>query len=715
MNATSLKRLRLLSTRLCILTAGLPHAAEAKSIAYNFVETDGNTSQVLDTTTPKGPLATTIWNDSYARTSGSVATGTETGLLDSDGVATSAAISWSSKETWYGDGNSSTQDRRIVLGYLDDGDAGNGTPGVFVTVSDIPYATYNVYCIVASDHGSSTTFPCLDFQVNGTTWAFGGTSAVNATAFANLEATSANGTWVRIIPGTQTGNYWKMENLSGSTLTIDGQLGTNNVARGSIAAIIIEDAADTDGDGMPDTWETSNGLAVGINDGALDADSDGLANLAEYQHGTNPQMPDTDGDGLNDGPEVNTYTSDPLVDDTDEDGLDDGDEVLVHSSNPVLDDTDGDELPDGWEVLHSLSPGDDGSTNPDNGGAGDPDADTLDNFSEYLLLTDPRDADSDDDGLMDGDELAYFTDPLIPDSDSDGLSDGAEVSTHLTDPAAADTDADGVDDGDELSVGFDPNDPGSTPAATSPITWTVQKDLLSDADISLEGTLVSALVFGTTDLSVTIGAETIPFVHAGGNTGTFFTGNGGTTGNSSLDQVLDSHEAKESGAWSYKITGLEPGKTYQAQVIAGADRRAGISTRTQVFGDGLGNVTGDLTRSGPGTAIGTFTAGDLGTQTIDVLFGSVDPIDPAMTALIIREVTFSTLELSSFSLNPATQQITLTWVSEEGRTYDVEYSDDLQDWSATINQDPIPATGLSTSLTFPKPAAPALFFRVKEQ
>ena len=95
-----------------------------------------------------------------------------------------------------------------------------------------------------------------------------------------------------------------------------------------------------------------------------DTDNDGLPNLIEKEIGSDPYDPDTDGDGLKDGDEVNTYGTDPLKADTNDDGLDDNEEVDVELtkveipgkqgntaivkyyhhmwSDPSLEDTDGD-------------------------------------------------------------------------------------------------------------------------------------------------------------------------------------------------------------------------------------------------------------------------------------------------------------------------------------------------------------------------------------
>jgi len=51
--------------------------------------------------------------------------------------------------------------------------------------------------------------------------------------------------------------------------------------------------SDDDNDGMPDTWETENGLnPLDATDASLDPDGDGLTNLEEYEGDTDPNVSD---------------------------------------------------------------------------------------------------------------------------------------------------------------------------------------------------------------------------------------------------------------------------------------------------------------------------------------------------------------------------------------------------------------------------------------
>ncbi|UCE74767.1 MAG: hypothetical protein JSV56_03445 [Methanomassiliicoccales archaeon] len=78
--------------------------------------------------------------------------------------------------------------------------------------------------------------------------------------------------------------------------------------------IIDKEDSDDDQDEMPDTWEDSNGLdSKNASDADDDPDNDGLTNLEECNYDTNPNSPDTDGDGHSDGYEI-TWNSDPKDD-----------------------------------------------------------------------------------------------------------------------------------------------------------------------------------------------------------------------------------------------------------------------------------------------------------------------------------------------------------------------------------------------------------------
>lgn len=96
---------------------------------------------------------------------------------------------------------------------------------------------------------------------------------------------------------------------------------------------------------------------------ALDTDNDGLLDSDELTvYHTDPNYPDTDGDGYPDGSEIiNGYS--PLLKerkkmtdiDTDKDGLNDALEIQLRT-NLTNKDTDGDEFTDGAEVANGFNP-----------------------------------------------------------------------------------------------------------------------------------------------------------------------------------------------------------------------------------------------------------------------------------------------------------------------------------------------------------------------
>jgi hypothetical protein len=224
---------------------------------------------------------------------------------------------------------------------------------------------------------------------------------------------------------------------------------------------------DSDKDGLPDWWEIEHDLDptddTGINGGSGDPDGDGLSNKQEFdgdpsweEDHTDPNNPDTDGDGYKDGWEKD-HGFDP-TDPTDH----------PNTNTGSSEDTDSDGLPDWWEIANGLDPTD---STGNNGASGDPDGDGLSNKQEFDKddwlngRTNPNIVDLNGNDQIDVGENGW-------DTDGDGYNDKWEKDHPPYDPtdpdshppANADTDGDGFDDGWEISEGTDPTDPDSHPA-----------------------------------------------------------------------------------------------------------------------------------------------------------------------------------------------------------------------------------------------------------
>ncbi|MBS3151301.1 hypothetical protein J4443_02910 [Candidatus Woesearchaeota archaeon] len=190
---------------------------------------------------------------------------------------------------------------------------------------------------------------------------------------------------------------------------------------------------DSDKDGMPDNWETANGLNPNdASDALLDSDNDGSTNIEEFQSGTNPSNPDTDGDTVLDGDE----------------------EKII--------DKDGDGMPDNWETANGLNPNDasDALLDSDNDG--------LSNIQEYQLETNPNMANDaitpacnldgvcsegdscqcadceykDADGCIEGLVCSKQKKVCSGDLDSDGVLNDDDVCIEVADPNQKDSDSD---------------------------------------------------------------------------------------------------------------------------------------------------------------------------------------------------------------------------------------------------------------------------------
>ena len=170
----------------------------------------------------------------------------------------------------------------------------------------------------------------------------------------------------------------------------------------------------------------------------------------------------------------------PALIDRDSDTLDDFIELEL-GTNPLLNDSDYDDMPDSFEVRYGLDPlSDDAEL--------DPDSDSLTNLEEFIHGTNPLSDDTDSDSMPDGWEIAFGLNPCINDASLDGDHDiltNAQEYYYGTDPTLYDSDSDELSDGYEiLYIGSNPLDE-DTDSDSMPDAWEVRhrlNPLSNDAD-----------------------------------------------------------------------------------------------------------------------------------------------------------------------------------------------------------------------------------------
>ena len=245
------------------------------------------------------------------------------------------------------------------------------------------------------------------------------------------------------------------------TLTLsvsDGQVQDTRMVKVNVTT------EDKDGDGLPDGWESANGL----DPTKKDSDGDGIPDKVEVG---SLQMPaDTDGDG----------TLDAADDDSDGDGVKDKEEAGTMGGTPVDSDNDGDaDYRDTDSDNDGVKDGKDNCRVTPNNPQTDSDGDGVGDACEN---------DRDGDGITNSDEKAAGTNPDSKDSDGDTISDGHEWGSGSSandedadgtpDALDEDSDGDGVKDKEEAGD----SDPSTKPADTDGDGKPDYRDIDSDED-----------------------------------------------------------------------------------------------------------------------------------------------------------------------------------------------------------------------------------------
>lgn len=398
------------------------------------------------------------------------------------------------------------------------------------------------------------------------------------------------------------------------------------------------------------------------------------------------------------------------------------DETFLRIADAIIpSDVDEDLLPDWWEQLYFMD--------LDEVPSGDPDGESLTNAEELENRTNPTLADTDADGLDDDVELfEHQTDPNNPDTDNDLLGDAEEINGDpATDPTFADSDFDGYWDVYELCLGSDPNDEFDLPS--DDIGEPFGAIHLFGAYASLDTTfLAPAGDDATFRLFVdfdekTDGEREVLFETGGNTTGTSLvyeagnqlefrsSGNGGLTvavvtyvltptqiAAGELD-IVCSYDVDDGGEDFASILNLfVDGVLVSSEtaildgVWTGNNNAAFGSASTNMAGDGLGNALTGL----------DFTSGAInqskGLAHYPLLF--------------IPEVS-TFIKITDLTHNPDTNEITLSFDSEPGKTYAVSSSSTLTGFGvvlAGVN------SGGTTTTTDPIAAPdPAAFYFITEE
>ncbi|MGC6466785.1 MAG: LamG-like jellyroll fold domain-containing protein [Akkermansiaceae bacterium] len=476
------------------------------------------------------------------------------------------------------------------------------------------------------------------------------------------------------------------EALSGEQITASQTIGPDSV-------VDFED--DPDGDMIPTAYED---LYDFLNpndptDASLDEEGDGLSNLEEFQRGTRPDDEDSDDDSLSDGDEVNVHLTNPLVVDTDLDGLTDGEEVNTEGTNPLLEDSDSDGIYDAPEVAGGLNPLSTDATSP-----------VLLHRYAFDEAAGPADA-----GSVVGDLIGAADGSIVG---SGGMWTGSALSLPGGDGAVSD--AAYVDLPNGLMSSLDHLTFEAWYTVRSVNNW----GRLWDFGSTLGGEVTGGMTGATEGQDYFIFAPS-----RGTNLDTQrmtirnldpLAPGGGTTPTSGPEEALDTglpslidQQYHVAGVWTSDGKGGGQLIIYRDGVREGT-RKTTITPRD--INDvnnwlGRSNWTGDGYLHGDLNEFRIYD-GAMNDAAAAESFAAGPDAAPGGEAPVITSIAY----------NKVDDEVTLTFKSRAGRTYDIYWSSDLLDFSNTVQED-VPSGGAETifgPVPNPSPGSPRIFFRVSE-
>ncbi|MYD44018.1 MAG: HYR domain-containing protein [Gammaproteobacteria bacterium] len=153
----------------------------------------------------------------------------------------------------------------------DSGNTGTKTVSVLATIGPDLIVPDGIVVVSAEGGPLPSDFSIIQAFLDG------------ATAF------DADGSQLEV--SNNAGNSFPLGNTTVTFYATD-RLGRTTSATATVLIVAPMQAADTDGDGMPDLFEAENQLDPNRDDALEDLDGDGLSNIAEYRQGKNPNLDD---------------------------------------------------------------------------------------------------------------------------------------------------------------------------------------------------------------------------------------------------------------------------------------------------------------------------------------------------------------------------------------------------------------------------------------